>query len=53
MEAVAQQLFEVIPALHRIGVDYIFALAPLKEGIGLAIFDRLFRASGGQLIEVD
>ena len=29
------------------------ALALSKEGIGLAVFDRLFKASGSQLIDVD
>jgi L-threonylcarbamoyladenylate synthase len=53
MEQVAKELFTTIRALDNRGVNYIFALAPPKEGIGLAVFDRLFKASGSQLIEVD
>ncbi|MBM3142601.1 MAG: threonylcarbamoyl-AMP synthase [Chloroflexi bacterium] len=52
-EAAAKKLFETMRALDKIGVNYILALAPSKKGIGLAIFDRLFKAAGSQLIEVD
>lgn len=53
MEEVARELFAVMRTLDNRGVDYILTLAPPKEGIGLAVFDRLFKASGSQLIEVD
>ena len=53
MEQVARELFATMRALDKRRVDYILALAPPKEGIGLAVFDRLFKASGSQLIEVD
>ncbi len=53
MEAVASKLFETMRALDKRGVNYILTLAPPKKGIGLAVFDRLFKASGSQLIEVD
>lgn len=52
MEAVASNLFATMRALDKRGVDYILALAPDKEGIGLAVFDRLFRAAGSKLINV-
>jgi len=53
MEEVARELFAAMRTLDDRGVDYILTLAPPKEGIGLAVFDRLFKASGSQLIEVD
>ena len=53
MEAVASKLFESMRALDKRGVNYILTLAPPKQGIGLAVFDRLFKASGSQLIEVE
>jgi len=53
MELVASNLFATMRALDRKGVDYILTLAPPRKGIGLAVFDRLFKASGSQLIEVD
>lgn len=52
LEGVASRLFEILRALDREGVDYILALAPPKRGIGLAIFDRLFKAAGSRVIEV-
>ena len=53
MEAVASKLFGTMQALDKNGVDYIPTLVPPKKGIGLTVFDRLFKASGSQLIEVD
>jgi len=53
LEEVAKRLFGVMRELDKRGVDYIFTIAPPQEGIGLAIFDRLFKASGSKLIEVD
>jgi L-threonylcarbamoyladenylate synthase len=53
MEAVAGNLFATMRTLDRKGVDYILTLAPPREGIGLAVFDRLFKASGSQVTEVD
>lgn len=52
LEGVASRLFEILRAFDRMEVDYIMALAPPKKGIGLAIFDRLFKAAGSQIIEV-
>ncbi|MCL0091598.1 L-threonylcarbamoyladenylate synthase, partial [Dehalococcoidales bacterium] len=53
MEEVARKLFTAMRTLDDRGVSYILTLAPPKAGIGLAIFDRLFKASGSRLIEVD
>jgi len=53
LEAVASRLFETLRGFDRAGVDYILALAPPRKGIGLAIFDRLFKAAGSQVIRVN
>ncbi len=53
LEMVAVKLFETLRAFDREGVDYILALAPPRKGIGLAVFDRLFKAAGSQVITVD
>lgn len=53
LEAVAGRLFETLRAFDREGVDYILALAPPRNGIGLAIFDRLFKAAGSQIVRVN
>ncbi|MFH1087958.1 MAG: Sua5 family C-terminal domain-containing protein, partial [Chloroflexota bacterium] len=53
LEEVARRLFEVMRSMDGQGVDYIFALAPPQKGIGLAVFDRLYKAAGSQLVQVD
>jgi len=52
MEKVANNLFAIMRNLDRCKVDYIFAMAPPREGIGLAVFDRLLKAAGSKIIEV-
>jgi L-threonylcarbamoyladenylate synthase len=51
-EEMASRLFAAMRALDKQRVDYIFTFAPPREGIGLAVFDRLFKASGSRIIEV-
>lgn len=53
LERVARSLFSRIRNLDNRGVDYILTLAPPREGIGLAIYDRLYKAAGSRTIEVD
>lgn len=52
LDVVAKRLFYSLRSLDREGVDFIIAIAPPKEGIGLAIYDRLFKAAGSQKIDV-
>ena len=47
-EQAAERLFEELRRLDRLGVDVIFARAPEKAGLGLAVWDRLFRAAEGR-----
>ena len=51
-EQAASRLFAAMRALDKAGVDVILARAPDKEGLGLALWDRLLRAAAGSLIEV-
>ena len=51
-EEAARRLFSVIRALEKQRVEFILALAPPRQGMGLAVFDRLLRAAGSKLIEV-
>lgn len=44
-----RRLFAALRALDQRGVDVILARAPAPEGLGLAIWDRLFRAAEGRL----
>ena len=48
----ARRLFAALRSLDRQAVDVILARAPSKAGKGLAVWDRLLRASVGSLVEV-
>ena len=48
----AQRLFAALRSLDQQTVDCILARAPEKTGLGLAVWDRLLRASVGALVEV-
>ena len=48
----ALSLFAALRALDQAGVDVILARAPDRQGMGLAVWDRLFRAAVGSLTEV-
>jgi L-threonylcarbamoyladenylate synthase len=47
----AASLFAAMRALDRSGVDVIVASDPGRAGLGLAIWDRLFRAAEGRVLE--
>lgn len=51
-EHVALRLFAAMRALDQAGVDLILARAPGKQGLGLAVWDRLLRAAEGSIIEL-
>lgn len=48
----ARRLFAALRSLDRQEVDVIVARAPSKAGKGLAVWDRLLRASAGSLVQV-
>ena len=48
----AQRLFAALRSLDQLEVDVILARAPSKAGLGLAVWDRLLRASVGSLVVV-
>lgn len=49
---IAQMLFAQMRALERAGVDLILTHTFEQSGLGLALQDRLFRATEGKVIEV-
>ncbi len=53
MESIAQNLFAGMRALDHKGCDVILVRAVDSGGLGLAILDRLIRASEGKVIDVD
>ncbi len=53
LEAIGRSLFTHLRHLEARHVDVILARAVPTEGLGLAIWDRLFRAAEGQVIDAD
>ncbi|MEZ5362272.1 MAG: Sua5 family C-terminal domain-containing protein [Bryobacterales bacterium] len=45
----AERLFDELRRLDRLRLDVILARAPEREGLGLAVWDRLFRAAEGEV----
>lgn len=48
----AKLLFSSLRAIDDMGVAKIYARMPKKEGLGLAIYNRLIRAAGFEIIEL-
>jgi L-threonylcarbamoyladenylate synthase len=53
LDLIAQNLFSGMRLLDSQGVDCILTMAPPQHYIGQAIFDRLYKAAGSQIIVVD
>ena len=53
MNALAHNIYTKMRLLDNKRVSHILTLAPPEHGIGLAVYDRLFKAAGSQLIEVN
>ncbi len=50
-EEQAQQLFERLREADKKGIKTLYVRAPRKEGIGLAVYNRLIRAAGYEVVE--
>lgn len=48
----AERLFHLLRLCDQVGVDEIFAVAPPRQGVGEAVFNRLFKAAGGKVEEI-
>lgn len=51
-EEQAVKLFSTLRKLDEMGVKRAYARCPSKEGVGLAVYNRLLRAAGFQVIKV-
>ncbi len=48
----ARSLFDALRELDRRGATIVYARAPKKTGVGLAVYNRLLRAAGFDVIEL-
>lgn len=48
----AHQLFQKLRELDDIGADKVYVRAPSHEGVGLAVYNRLIRAAGFEVIRI-
>ena len=49
----ASQLFDRLRELDQLGAEIVFARSPACEGIGLAVYNRLLRAAGFEVIAIE
>jgi len=49
----AEHLYGALRSFDSLGVEYIIAPAVVEEGIGLAIMNRMVKAAGGRIVNVD
>lgn len=49
----AEGLFSALREADNLGVDLIYAHAPKKSGVGLAVYNRLIRAAGFSVVNTD
>lgn len=52
-ESQAQRLFSALYELDERGIARAYARRPLKKGVGLAVYNRLVRAAGFQILSPD
>ncbi|WP_124099163.1 L-threonylcarbamoyladenylate synthase [Ruminococcus sp. Marseille-P6503] len=48
----ARRIFDALRELDKNGADKVFARCPQKAGVGLAVYNRLLRAAGFQVIRL-
>jgi L-threonylcarbamoyladenylate synthase len=52
LDEVGRNLFDGMRRLDDLDVDVVLVRAPEREGVGETIWDRLYRAAEGRVIEV-
>lgn len=48
----AQRLFDALRELDKIGAETVYARCPDADGVGLAVYNRLLRAAGFEIIDL-
>ena len=49
----AREVFEALRKLDELGAKTVYARCPEPEGVGLAVYNRLIRAAGFEVVHVD
>ena len=49
----ARRVFDVLRRLDEIGAKTVYCACPSEEGVGLAVYNRLLRAAGFEVIDLD
>lgn len=52
-EEIASNIFKILRECDRMGVEKIYVEAIAKEGIGLAVMNRVEKAAGGKVIQLN
>lgn len=50
-EQQAERIFAVLREIDKIGAERVYARCPSKEGVGLAVYNRMLRAAGFKVIK--
>ena len=48
----AHEIFDKLREFDKLGADTVFARSPSKDGVGLAVYNRLLRAAGFEEIKI-
>ena len=51
--AQAARLFDLLREADRLGAERVYVHAPSVDGVGLAVYNRLIRAAGFQIVEAE
>lgn len=47
----AERIFSVLREIDKIGAEKVYARCPSKEGVGLAVYNRMLRAAGFKVVK--
>lgn len=49
----AHRLFDALRRLDELGAEEVYAACPPEDGVGLAVYNRMLRASGFEVVDAD
>ncbi len=51
-EKQAEELFSILREIDEMGITQLYVRSPSKDGVGLAVYNRLLRSAGFEVIEI-